>query len=182
MVSLCRRLQLPASDNCHDCDRDTNATPVFARQCGRQAPKSEWLDISKYLLDLCEAILKTGCKQTCPALIALIAAQVTLCSEDSFRAGFDAGLRQSAKLRAENARNGKRARANQRGRILRQAIIAVCEQQKLVPTASVKFAESIKPEVIATARQIGLPDSRSGTSSRSIQRHIAALLKDMRML
>jgi hypothetical protein len=125
----------------------------------------------------CEAVLKAEGFQPSPNSIARVAGHVARVSSNAYRAGLAAGAYEYTKERANSARAAKRQKADGRGRILRQAILAVCAQENIWPTASEKFAASIQAEVIEAARQLGLTDIKSGTSSRSIQRHIAALLK-----
>ena len=124
----------------------------------------------------CEALLKAEGLQPCPKSITRVAIHVARVSSNAYQVGLAAGAHEYAKGRAGSARAAKQQKADARGRILRRAILTVCAQQKVWPTASEKFALSIQAEVIEAARKFGLTDIRSGTSSRSIQRHIAALL------
>lgn len=180
MDSLCRRLLLPASENCQSCNRYAGRSEANANKDRRQTNGASLHTQNSFLNDY-DDLLKSAGVKPCATLIEFLAAQIANHGSDCYHAGFDAGVRRSAQLRAEKARNGKRERSDKRGRILRQAIVAVCTQQKIIPTASLKFAASIQEDVIATARQFGLSDLRNGTSSRSIQRHIETLVKDMRM-
>jgi hypothetical protein len=49
-------------------------------------------------------------------------------------------------------------------------------------TASDSFAESIRSDVLEAAKRFGHSDLSKGVSTRSIERHIAALSKDRRLL
>jgi hypothetical protein len=99
----------------------------------------------------------------------------------SFVAGSKKRMRQSARIQSRKARAGKKRKTKDRGRIIRQAILSVCSRERLVPVASEKFADSIRAHVIQAAKEIVPLNSYSGMSTRSIQRHIATLLKDLRM-
>ena len=82
----------------------------------------------------------------------------------------------------EKARAGKRRKTDRRWKIIRCAIVWVCLKQKLTLSVSDCFAESIRNDVIEAAKRFGLFDLRTGTSIRSIVRHISALLKDRRLV
>jgi hypothetical protein len=179
--SLRRQLFLPGSESFSDRDRRAKSRKVVTPEDESESTKIEFGGDWKLFLSHCEALLKADAVQPCPDSMDCVAAQFARVANNFYRAGFNDGVCQSANLRAEKARVAKRQKAAKRGRIVRQAIIAVCAQQKLTPVASEKFATSIQAEVIEAARQFGLSDVKSGTSSRSLQRHIAALLKDMRM-
>lgn len=94
----------------------------------------------------------------------------------------EANARNASAIHNEKARAAKKRKTDQRWKIIRCAIVWVCRKQKLALSASDCFAESIRNDVIEAAKRFGLTDLRSGTSMRSVQRHIAALLKDRRLL
>jgi hypothetical protein len=91
-------------------------------------------------------------------------------------------MRNSAALQSEKARAGKQVRTDRRWRSIRCAIVWVCRKQKLKLVASDCFAQSIRGDVLEAAKRFGHSDLSKGTSTRSIERHIAALLKDHRLL
>lgn len=177
MDSPARLLLLPANSIFSGFERDENNDGTAARLWA-DAPSGEKAgtddDDWKLFQSHCEALLKAGGLQPRPRSIERIAIQLVQVTNNCFRAG----LRESARRSAGAARRAKQRKVDQRSRIVQRAIIAVCAKQKVTPAASEKFAVSIQAEVIEAARQFGLADAQSGTSSRSIQRHIAALLKD----
>jgi hypothetical protein len=93
-----------------------------------------------------------------------------------------ANARNATNIHNQKARAGKKQKTEYRWRIIRCAIVWVCSKQKLKLSASDCFAESIRQDVIEASRRFGLFDLRTGTSIRSIQRHISALLKDRGLL
>ena len=145
-----------------------------------EATETETGDWNLFLGHCRALLLAEGDDLSSAVLDSLSVHLVTVCN-NCYRAGLTAGIRQSARVRAEAARAVKRQRTDERGRIVQRAIIAVCAQQRVAPAASQKFAVSIQAEVIEAARHFGLSDVNAGTSTRSIQRHIAALLKYDRM-
>jgi hypothetical protein len=169
----CRQLAIPASEIFSGFDGDAAAWRAIAPSEAAADCVDEW----KLFLSHCEALLKAGGIRTSRKSIEIVAVQIAMASNNSYRAG----IRASAKLRAGSARAAKRRKADKRGRILQRAIVTVCAQQKLMPAASEKFALSIQAEVIEAAKQLGLGNAKSGTSTRSLQRQIAALLKHERM-
>jgi hypothetical protein len=179
--SFRRQLLLPESEIFSGCDRHAKEWKAVTSKAGSQSTAIELVGDWSLFLSQCEALLEAAAVQPSPDSIDCVAAGIARVAGEFYRAGFNDGVCQSANLRAEKARVAKCQKANERGRIVQQAIAAVCTQQKLTPAASEKFAMSIQADVIATARQFGLSDARSGTSPRSLQRHIAALLKDIRM-
>jgi hypothetical protein len=95
--------------------------------------------------------------------------------------GMAAAAQNSAAIQSQKARAGKKRKTDRRWRSIRRAIVWVCTKQSLRLTASDSFAESIRRDVIEAAKLFGLADARGGTSARSIERHIDALLKDERL-
>ena len=96
--------------------------------------------------------------------------------------GMSAAMRNSTAIQSEKARAGKKHKTDRRWKSVRCAIVWVCRKQRLMLTASDAFAESIRADVIESAKRFGLTDIRAGTSARSIERHIGVLLKDHRLL
>jgi len=96
--------------------------------------------------------------------------------------GMSAAALNSAALQSQKARAGKKQRTDRRWWSIRCAIVWVCTKQKLRFIASDAFAESIRRDVIEAAERFGLTDARTGLSARSIERHVAALIKDRRLL
>ena len=96
--------------------------------------------------------------------------------------GASSATRNAAVLQSETARAGKRVRTDRRWRSIRCAIVWVCQKQRLKWVASDSFAESIRKDVLEAAKRFGHSDLTKGTSTRSIERHIAALLKNHRLL
>jgi hypothetical protein len=171
-------LLLPANEIFSGFDRDkrhlhTVASSEASECCAIQSSEDDW----SVFVARCEAVLAAGGFQPSPKLLDIIAVQIAQISNNCYRIGLAAGAREAARIRAGAARTAKQRKADQRGCLVRRAIIAVCSQQQVIPAASEKFAVSIQTEVIEAAKQFGLSDAKSGTSSRSIQRHIAALLK-----
>lgn len=138
--------------------------------------RAEWACIAVQ----CDALLKLS-GELPPAVVDDFALSISRIIQASYRAGALASCRESAALQSERARAGKKRKAEMRGRIIRRAILAVCQQQNVTPVASEKFATSIRSDVIEAAKNLGLQDADSGTSAPSIRRHVAALLKDTRM-
>ena len=95
--------------------------------------------------------------------------------------GMSAAVRNSAVIQSQKARAGKRRRTDDRWKSIRCAIVWVCQKQRLKWVASDSFAESIRKDVLEAAKRFGHSDLTKGTSARSIERHIAALLKDHRL-
>jgi hypothetical protein len=96
--------------------------------------------------------------------------------------GEKAAMRVSSSTQSEKARAGKKRKTDRRWTHIRCAIVRTCRQQKLTMLASASFAESIRSDVMDAAKKYGLNDISSGLSARSIERHIAALIKDRRLL
>ncbi|MDR3404767.1 MAG: hypothetical protein P4L99_19845 [Chthoniobacter sp.] len=180
--SLSRQLLLPGSESFSDCDRHAKERKVVTPKDASESTTIEFVSDRKPSIDHCESLLTAETVEPCSDSMECVAAQIAQVANNFYRAGFNDGIRQSASFRAEKARVAKCQKANVRGRIVRQAIMAVCAQQKLTPAASDKFALSIQTDVIEIARRLGLTDVKNGTSPRSLQRHITALLKDTRML
>jgi hypothetical protein len=177
-----RNLLLPANEIFSDFDRDnrhlhTVASSEASECCASRSSEDDW----RLFVARCEAMLKAAKFQPTSKSLEIVAVQIAQMNNRSYHIGVTAGAREAAIIRAGAARTAKQRKTDQRGRIVRRAIIAVCAQQKITLAASAKFAVSIRAEVIDAARRLGLTDAKSGTSSRSIQRHIAALLKHERM-
>ena len=181
MDCLCRQLLLPASEIFLGCSRRAKPQRAVATKDDADRTTTEIVDDWKLFLSYCEILLKAGGLEPCPVTLGRVAVQIAWLSNNCYCAGFNAGAQQVTSLRAERARVAKRCKADERGRIVRRAIIAVCAQQKLTPVASEKFAASIQAPVVEAAQQFGLADVKRGTSPRSLQRHIAAILKDTRI-
>jgi hypothetical protein len=169
----CRRLLLPASEIFSSWNRDAEAWEATASDAATAVSVEDW----NLFVSHCEALLKAGGLQASRNSLETVAFQIAAVSNRSCLAG----IRASMRMRAGAARAAKRRKADVRGRIVRQAILAVCAEQRIIPTASEKFALSIQAQVVHAATQLGLADAKCGTSTRSIQRHIAHILKDDRM-
>jgi hypothetical protein len=127
-------------------------------------------------------LLKIVARYTRPAVVDKTAHSLAKIIRVSNCLGALSATRYSAIIQSEKARAGKQMRTDRRWHSIRCAIVRVCRKQKLKMTASDSFAESIKKDVLETAKRFGHPDLSKGTSTRSIERHIAALLKDHRLL
>ncbi len=139
--------------------------------------KPEWNAIAAQ----CGALLRVLSRLPSKDLVDDAAATLAELIYTSFAAGGKRRFRQTEIVQSRKARAAKSRKVKQRSEILRQAILFVCHRERLIPVASAKFATSIRVDVIEAAKEIGLSDSAGGTSARSIQRHIATLLKDPRM-
>ncbi|HEX3940617.1 MAG TPA: hypothetical protein VHX11_03955 [Acidobacteriaceae bacterium] len=95
--------------------------------------------------------------------------------------GERAAIQASSIFQSKIARAGMKRKTDERWKIIRRAIVQVCRRQKLKLVASRCFAESIQADVIEAVRRLGLTNLCAGTSSRSIERHIGALIKDRRL-
>lgn len=141
-------------------------------------PEKEW----DSLVVESDRLLKIIGRHT-PALVADRAAlALAKVIQASSSLGDSAAARKASVTQSEKARAGKKWRTDRRWRSIRCAIVWVCTKQKLRLTASDAFAASIRKDVIEAAKRFGLDDIRMGTSSRSIERHIAVLLKDRKLL
>ena len=129
-----------------------------------------------------DRILKIVARHTPPAVVDKTAHNLATIIRVSNHLGVSYATRNSAVLQSEKARAGKQLRTDRRWRSIRCAIVWVCRNQKLKLVASDSFAESIRKDVLETAKRFGLSDARSGLSVRSIERHVAALIKDRRLL
>jgi hypothetical protein len=127
-------------------------------------------------------LLKIVARHTHPAVADRTAHSLANIIGASNSLGVSFATRNSAILQSEKARAGKQARTDRRWRSIRCAIVWVCRKQKLKLVASDSFAESIKTDVLEAAKRFGHSDMTKGMSTRSIERHIAALLKDHRLL
>jgi len=127
-------------------------------------------------------LLKIVTRHTRPAVVDKTAHSLARIISASNKLGVLSATRNSAISQSEKARAGKQVRTDRRWRSIRCAIIWVCRKQKLKLMASDSFAESIKKDVLEAAKRFGHSDLSKGTSTRSIERHIAALLKDHRLL
>lgn len=141
-------------------------------------PDAEWLVLTAES----NQILKIVARHTRPAVVDKTAYSLAQIIRVSNCLGVSSAMRNSAVLQSEKARAGKQVRTDRRWRSIRCAIVWVCRKQKLKLTASDSFAESIKKDVLEAAKRFGHSDLTKGTSTRSIERHIAALLKDHRLL
>lgn len=139
--------------------------------------KVEWDTVAGH----CEALLKLLERLPSQAMTDEASCRLAEIIYASFAAGGKRRFRQSASIQSRKARAGKKRKTKERGRIIRQAILAVCQRERLVPVASEKFAISIRSHVIEAAEELGSISSSSGMSVRSIQRHIAGMLEDLRM-
>lgn len=137
----------------------------------------EWNSVSGH----CNALLQIFERLPTETLVDEASLRLAEVIYSSFAAGGKKRWRHSAVIQSRKARAARKRKVDKRGQIIRKAIAVVCDRECLVPVASEKFAASIRPAVIEAAAKGGLADSRSGMSIRSIQRHIAALLKDPRM-
>ncbi len=137
-------------------------------------PVIEWNSI---LLES-DRILKIVAGHTRPTFVEHTAHSLAKIISASNNLGASCAMRNSAGIQSQTARAGKQVRTDRRWRSIRCAIVWVCRKQKLKLTASDSFAESIKKDVLETAKRFGHADLTKGTSTRSIERHIAALLKD----
>jgi hypothetical protein len=159
------------------CDYGAYAWKAIPATGCSNMPPAQSGDDWRLFLGHCEALLKAGGLRPSRQSIGHVAIQIARVSSNCYRAGLVAGARESSRERARVARVAKRKKADERGAIVQRAILSVCTQQRLVAIASEKFALSIQSEVIEAVRRFGLSDARSGTSSRTIQRHITAILK-----
>jgi hypothetical protein len=127
-------------------------------------------------------LLKIVARHTQPAIVERTAESLAriICASNSLGISFAA--RNAAVIQSEKARAGKQVRTDRRWRSIRCAIVSVCRKQRLKLVASDSFAASIKKDVLEAAERFGHSDLSKGTSTRSIERHIAALLKDHRVL
>ncbi len=133
-------------------------------------------------LEHCDAVLKKVDGRLPTALIDKIAFRLAKLIHATYIAGTKTSLRTSAELQSSKARAGKKRLTDQRWQIIRRAIVWVCREKRLKLIASDAFAESIRTDVVDAARRFGLSDLRRGTSARSLERHLAALLKDREVL
>ncbi|GEM_PF-6526248 len=145
---------------------------------GDEFPRPEW----NSLVSESNRILKTIARHTHPAVVDNTAQSLAKIISASNKLGVSSAMRDSAVLQSEKARAAKQVRTDRRWRSIRCAIVWVCRKQKLKLVASDSFAESIKSDVLEAAKRFGHSDLSKGTSTRSIERHIAALLKDHRLL
>jgi hypothetical protein len=145
---------------------------------GEKLPHAEW----NSLVAESNRLLKIVARYTRPAVVDKTAHSLAKIIRVSNCLGALSATRYSAIIQSEKARAGKQMRTDRRWHSIRCAIVRVCRKQKLKMTASDSFAESIKKDVLETAKRFGHPDLSKGTSTRSIERHIAALLKDHRLL
>ena len=141
-------------------------------------PDTEW---NSLVLES-NRLLKIVARHTRPAVVDTTAHSLATIIRASNNLGASSAMRNSALLQSEKARAGKQARTDRRWRSIRCAIVWVCRKQKLKLVASDCFAESIRGDVLEAAKRFGHSDLTKGTSTRSIERHIAALLKDHRLL
>jgi hypothetical protein len=161
-----------------DLEKQRWNTPAFSDAFldhAHPAKADEYAD-RELLLRHCRALLSAAVSNPSAAAQHFSIHIARVCN-NSYRAGRADGVRQSAIIQARKAQAAKKQKADARGNIIRQAIVAVCKRQKLAPIASEKFAASIRSDVIEAARQFGLTDVKAGTSTRTIRRHIAALLE-----
>jgi hypothetical protein len=143
-----------------------------------ELPSREW---SSLVLES-NRVLKIVARHTRPAIVDNTAHSLAKIIHVSNRLGVSSATRNSAVLQSEKARAGKQVRTDRRWRSIRCAIVWVCQKQRLKLVASDCFAESIRSDVLEAAKRFGHSDLTKGTSTRSIERHIAALLKDRRLL
>jgi hypothetical protein len=141
-------------------------------------PNTEW---NSLVLES-NRFLKIVARHTCPAVVDNTAHSLAKIIRASNNLGISSAMRNSALFQSQKARAGKQVRTDRRWRSIRCAIVWVCRKQKLKLVASDSFAESIKKDVLEAAKRFGHSDLSKGTSTRSIERHIAALLKDRRLL
>jgi hypothetical protein len=141
-------------------------------------PDNEW----NSLVFESNRILKIVARHTRPASVDNTAYSLAKIIGVSNSLGISSAVRKSAIIQSEKARAGKQIKTDRRWRSIRCAIVWVCRKQKLKMTASDSFAESIKKDVLEAAKRFGLSDARAGLSARSIERHVAALIKDRRLL
>ena len=145
---------------------------------GEEFPDADW----DSLVVESDRILRIVARHTHPADADKTAYSLATIIRVSNRLGVSSAMRSSAALQSEKARAGKRVRTDRRWRNIRCAIAWVCQKQKLKLVASDSFAESIRQDVLEAAKRFGHSDLSKGTSTRSIERHIAALLKDPQLL
>jgi hypothetical protein len=139
----------------------------------RDAAREEWQTV----VAECEALLKNIADISPAPVIDSVAYRLAKLVNASYSAGIKMGFRDYPILQSRKASAAKQRDASRRWKIIRRAIVCVCRKQKLRLIASDAFAESIRGEVVEQARLFGLSDLRRGTSSRSIERHIAFLLR-----
>jgi len=145
---------------------------------GEEFPNTEW---NSLVLES-NRLLKIVACHTRPAVVDNAAHSLAKIIRASNNLGVSSAMRNSGVLQSQKARAGKRARTDRRWRSIRCSIVWVCRKQKLKLVASDSFAESIKKDVLEAAKRFGHSDLTKGTSTRSIERHIAAILKDSRLL
>jgi hypothetical protein len=145
---------------------------------GEEFPIFEW---NSLVLES-NRLLKIVARHARPAVVDTTAGSLAKIISASNNLGASRAMQNAAVLQSQKARAGKQVRTARRWRSIRCGIVWVCTKQKLRLTASDAFANSIRKDVIEAARRFGPDDLRVGTSTRSIERHIAALLKDRRLL
>jgi hypothetical protein len=127
-------------------------------------------------------VLKIVARHSRSAVVDRTAHSLARIISASNKLGALSATRNAAVSQSEKVRAGKRVRTDRRWRSIRCTIVWVCRKQKLKLTASDSFAESIRSDVLEAAKRFGHSDLSKGVSTRSIERHIAALSKDRRLL
>ena len=141
-------------------------------------PNTEW----NSLVRESDNLLKFVVRHALPAELDTTVHSLAKIISASNQLGASSAMRNAASIQSQKARAGKQVRTDRRSRSIRCAIVWVCQKQKLKLIASDSFAESIKSDVLEAARRFGQSDLTKGTSTRSIERHIAALNKDGHLL
>jgi len=169
--SICSSTTTPGIAALEDIHRLINANKAYA------ALIAEW----EALADHCEALLKTSGPHLPEESIDSLAGTLAVIIHISHGIGDTVGWNRCASRQSQLAREVKKRKTTARWNFIRKAIVRVCLNQKITLTASDAFAESIRQNVIEEARKLGLTDLRMGTSTRSIERHITALIKDRQL-
>jgi hypothetical protein len=154
---------------------------IYLRIGNSQEEKSPGIEWDSLVFES-NRILKIVARHTRPAFVDNTAYSLAKIISVSNSLGVSSAARKSAIIQSEKARAAKQVKTDRRWRSIRCAIVWVCRKQKLKMTASDSFAESIKKDVLEAAKRFGHSDLSKGVSTRSIERHIAALIKDHRLL
>jgi hypothetical protein len=143
-----------------------------------ELPDTEW----NSLVVESDRILKIVARHTRPAVVDSTAHSLAKIIRISNDLGISSATQNAAVVQSEKARAGKQVRTDRRWRVIRCAIVSVCRKQKLKMVASDCFAASIRTDVLKAAKKFDHSDLTKGTSTRTIERHIAALLNDPGLL